>query len=194
MSDVILAAIVGGIFGAGGAVIGVVVSWRQDVGRRERAAAAEREGRVRAARMRDLEQTRTYLIGNLEGLSAFVQLGDASGLSRDNGDSNRSNINLVGDAKVIREYTELLRDLSERLPMRWRDGLRWWRPRTLSEIDPDELGRVARVSSNVLKALDEQEARALRDEDLKTLTDEEIASLPGAEAILDVLRRRANRH
>lgn len=193
MSDVIAAAIVGGIFGAGGAVIGVVVAWRQDIGRRDRAAAAERDARVRIARLAALEQTRRYLIDNLDGLSAFVVLGDRSALPRDVGDATRSNINLVGDADVIREYTDVIRDLAEQLPMRWRDGLRWWRPKTLSEVDPEQLGRVARVSSRVLAALDDQEARVLRDEEPKALTEDEIASLPGAEAFLEVLRRHARR-
>jgi hypothetical protein len=193
VSDVIAAAIVGGIFGAGGAVIGVVVAWRQDIGRRDRAAAAERDARVRIARLAALEQTRRYLIDNLDGLSAFVVLGDRSALPRDVGDATRSNINLVGDADVIREYTDVIRDLAEQLPMRWRDGLRWWRPKTLSEVDPEQLGRVARVSSRVLAALDDQEARVLRDEEPKALTEDEIASLPGAEAFLEVLRRHARR-
>jgi hypothetical protein len=191
MSDVVLAAIVGVLGGAGGALIGVVVSWRQDVLRHERASEAEREARVRAARLVALDQTRNYLIDHLVWLQAFVLLRDRSAKSAQSGSNKRANINLVGDADVIREYSDVVRELSGQIPMRWREALPYWKPRTLAEVNPDELGRVNRVWSRLLEALDAQEELVLRDRQPKALTNEELASLPGAEAMLEMLRSRS---
>lgn len=191
MSDVVLAAIVGGAFGAGGAAIGVLVSWRQDVGRRDRAVAAEREARVRNVRLAALEQTRDAMVDQLDWLQAMVVLRDRSAPAAAVG--KRANAHLVGDVEVIREYEDLVRDLSERVPMRWREAMAYWKVRTLAEIDPDDLARISRIRNRVLEAIEVQEMRVLRDEPIATLTDQEVASLAGAEALLDMLRRRTGR-
>jgi hypothetical protein len=195
MNDVVLAAAVGGIAGVLGGVIGMIGSalfaWRQDIGRGRRAAAADQEARIRTVRLEAIEATRRYMVDQLDWGEAFVILRDADARGPSHEDSRRANITLVGRFDIAKAYSDRLVELMEQAPITRLEAIvRYWRPRTLAEIDPEELTKTAKVRSDVIGALEEQILRLHRGEPLLELSDEELASLPGPQAFVDMLRRR----
>jgi hypothetical protein len=191
---VILASLIAASAGLIGALIGVLgsglIGWRQEIGRRRHEAESGKSERVRAWRLDALRQTRLHIEGQLAWLEAFTILRDRSATWPDDKGATRVNVHLVGDVAVIREYEDLVRDLLARIPMRWREAPRWLVPRTLAQVDPDDLARVTLVRAHLLSALDAHELRVLRDEPMRELMDAEIGSLQGAEALLGMLRDR----
>lgn len=159
----------------------------------DRGAAADR---VRAALLRDLDETREVLIGNLTYLEQSVVIRMPDVEAPDNSRLTRYNINLVGDVEAVRAYDDLTRELAARLPLTVPDAVgvlvRKHLPRK-SEIDPNLIFRTTKVRAIVLAALDQQEKRALRDEPLQVVTADELASIGGADAFLEVLRDRLGR-
>lgn len=187
-------ALLTGFFALAGALGGVgLASWLQS---RQEAARVTRENEVaRRARIRDwqleaLRETRDVLIGQLTWLEQRVILKNTQAPTFDAASRTRFNINLVGEAGVIQRYTEVLRDLTDRLPMTWGQAARQLLPRSLADLDADLLERTTKVRAAVLKALDQQETRALRDEPLNELSAEDLATIAGADAMLDSLRDR----
>jgi hypothetical protein len=197
-NPIVLAAAIGAVAGLAGGVVGVVGSaffaWRLDVGRSNRAAAADRDSRIRTFRLTELEATRRYMVDQLDFSVAFILLRDRDAVGPTRDDGRRSNIYLVGQFDVVKAYTDQLVELMERVTVGILDTMiAYWRPRTLREVDPEELARSAKIRSDVIAALDAQELRLHRGEDLLKMTDEEITSLPGPQAFVEMMRRRTGR-
>ena len=190
-------ALLTGLFALAGALGGVgLTSWlqsRQEAARTRRVDEVGRRARVRDWQLDALRETRDVLIGQLTWLEQAVVLNNTQARAFDAASRTRYNINLVGEAPVIQAYTEVLRELTDRLPMTWGQAARRLLPKSLTDLDPDLLERTTKVLAAVLKALDQQEFRALRDEPLSELSAEDLASIAGADAMLDSLRDRQGR-
>jgi len=195
-SEVIVVAIVTGLAALGGA-------WLTDRNARIREEAARiqagrqaADARVRDALLRDLEETRQVLVGNLAYLEKAVVLGQPETTPNDWSALTRYNINLVGDVEAVRAYDDLTRELAAKLPTTFKSAsravVRAALPLKLN-IDPALIERTTRVRAVLLAALDAQEDRARRDEPLRKLTPDELATIGGVDAMLEVLTERVGR-
>lgn len=153
-----------------------------------------RSARRHAWEMEGLAETREVLVAHLSWLERRVltdpgHVRDA--LEFDH--KTRSNINLVGDPEVIREYSDLIRELSERLPMTRGEAKRARGLQRFEDLDLPMIERTTALRARLLKALDEQELRSMAAQPLRDLTADELASLAGPAAFLDALRERQAR-
>lgn len=158
----------------------------------QRRSADKLADRRHAWAMTGLAETREVLIAHLSWLERRVLTDPGSPLDPlDINQKTRSNIHLVGDVDVIRAYTEVITDLSDRMPMTLGEAARLkLAPRRLEDLDLPMLERTSAVRARLLKALDEQELRVIAGEPVKYLTREELATLAAPTAILDALRER----
>jgi hypothetical protein len=190
----ILAAAVGSGITLAGIFLASELEARRETRRSAERREDERQARIRERRLGDLEETRAVLVAQLSWLERRVVLGDVNTTSPDVDTLTRYNINLVGDAAVIRTYGEVVRDLSSALPMNRLDTigdtLRNALGRTLVELDLDQVQRISRVRAELLSALDRQEGHVLRDEPLDKMTEAELTSIAESDAFVEVMRER----
>ena len=161
--------VLGAIFNA---VVSEIQAKRAEGRMREREAATEHraerraaEDRLRAAIVRDIEETRRYVIARGTHLIA-------RGAGRPTGEFAvgefpNADVSLVGDATLMAQDADLLVELMARTPG--------------TPLSMDDLERMGRTHSAMLRALKEQEARALSGAPLKAPDPEDAASYLTAE-------------
>jgi len=191
----LVGAVVGGLIAGGFTLLGVSKAGEQarmlateDAARRD---AEQLAGRRREWDMAGLAETREVLIAHLSWLERRVltdPTNDRDALDID--DKTRSNINLVGDAAVIQEYSQVVAELSDRMPMTRGEAAKLARSPTIKDLDVEMISRTSAVRAHLLKALDEQELRVIAGQPVVELSPDELAKISGPAAILDALRER----
>lgn len=159
-----------------------------------RQALTRQSDRRHAWEMEGLAETREVLVAHLTWLERRVLTDpghERDALEIDH--KTRSNINLVGDPEVIRDYSDLIRELSDRLPMTRGEARRARGAQRFEDLDLPMIERTTAMRARLLKALDEQELRSMAAQPLRVLTAEELASLAGPAAFLEALRERQTR-
>lgn len=200
--DSIVAALLGALIATASGLGGVLLAGHLAEGRDRRQTesrhAEERQARIRDRQLQDLGEARAVLVGQLSWLERRVVLGEVRAASPDIDHLTRYNINLVGDAAVVRSYGEVLRDLIAELPMTVTETLTGMMqgvfPKTLAELDIPMAQRISKVRAELLAAFDAQEERVLRDEPLARMSEAELVSMAEADALVDLLRERQVAH
>lgn len=157
------AAIVGAIAGIAGGIAGAVVAGRQQ--RRLAAEEAERRidrarsDRVRDAAIEEVRRTRRALVGQIESLTSLA-IGEVYPLVIPVDEV--TNIVLLGDTTIIRDYQDLLVYLQ---------------PLVGAGLSAEDQAKAAIMQVKVLQTLAAQEDRLRRDEDPIRPSDADIADL-----------------
>jgi hypothetical protein len=158
----------------------------------------EQRARIRARDLRALDETRQVLVAQLSWLERRVVLGDVRATGPDVDALTRFNINLVGDAGVIIRFGEVVTELQGGLPLTThhavQDLVRNLVPKSLADLDAGMIQRTARLRSDLLQALDNQEELVMRDEPMVRLSDENLEAIAPADAMVDALRERQRAH
>ncbi len=169
--------ILGGIFNA---VVSEIQAMRAEGRTREREAATEQrvdrraaEDRLRAAIVRDIEETRRYIIAR--GIHLIARASGRPTGEFPTGGFPNADVSLVGDPALMAQDADLLLELMAKAPG--------------TPLSMDDLERMGRANSAMLSALKEQEARALSGAPLRTPDPAEVAKYFTAELNIERLAK-----
>jgi hypothetical protein len=187
--DELVQILMGALLTLAGAIVIEIFAWRREASSRTHASQGALDERLRAATLRDLGETRKGLVSALDDLQQLVVLRQ---VPEDNVvvDMTRLNLELIGDASLIKAYGDLLAELMAELPLTSRKLLGYLVPLRFPRFDSPLIPRILAMRTDLLRALDEQEARAMRGLPLRKLTPEEREDIWTPTAMVAELRRR----